>query len=274
VTVTPTAELQPRELIVTLFGLYARDEHNWLAVASLVRIMEAVGVDGPAVRSSISRLKRRGVLVSSRQRGAVGYALSPSLLDVVNEGDSRIFVRGRGTLDDGFLLLVFSVPESERDKRHALRSALTKLGYGTVSPGVWIAPAHLKAETRDALQRRGLSGYVEIFEGNPVSLEGLPQKIAQWWDLDTMSDLYAGFIATHRPLLNRYRAGKLTDRDVFAEYVSMLTSWRRLPYLDPGLPLELLPSRWNGVTAEKLFDELHTALNTGARDFALTLIHP
>ena len=52
--------------------------------------------------------------------------------------------------------------------------------------------------------------------GNPVTLDGLAHEIAQWWDLDTMSDLCTGFIATHRPLLNRYRAGKLTDRDVFA----------------------------------------------------------
>ena len=44
--------------------------------------------------------------------------------------------------------------------------------------------------------------------------------------------------------------------EAFAAYVRMLTVWRRLRYLDPGLPLELLPPRWKGVAAAELFAEL------------------
>ena len=57
------AEPAPRQLILTLYGLYARDEHNWLSVSAVVRLMGDLGVDSAGVRSSISRLKRRGVLV-------------------------------------------------------------------------------------------------------------------------------------------------------------------------------------------------------------------
>src|SRR5689334_6651308 len=53
---------QPRALIVTVYGLYAREAGGWLSVASLIRLMAELGSDEPAVRSSISRLKQRGVL--------------------------------------------------------------------------------------------------------------------------------------------------------------------------------------------------------------------
>ncbi|MEV7026140.1 PaaX family transcriptional regulator, partial [Kitasatospora sp. NPDC093558] len=56
-------------LITTTFGLYARGEENWLSVASVVRLMGDLGVEPPAVRSSVSRLKRRGLLVSERHAG-------------------------------------------------------------------------------------------------------------------------------------------------------------------------------------------------------------
>jgi phenylacetic acid degradation operon negative regulatory protein len=56
-------------------------------------------------------------------------------------------------------------------------------------------------------------------------------------------------------------------------YVPMLTEWRRLPYRDPGLPLSLLPPRWNGVTAGALFDTLNGALRRPAREHALAVIH-
>ena len=137
---TGLGDAQPRELIVTIYGLYARAEHNWLSVASLVRLMADLGVDGPAVRSSVSRLKRRDTLRSLRLDGAAGYALSPSSLEVLREGDARIFDRRRATLEDGWVLVVFSVPERERDKRHELRTWLTRLGFGTAAPGVWVAP--------------------------------------------------------------------------------------------------------------------------------------
>lgn len=271
---TRTLAPQPRELIVTLFGLYARDDHHWLSVASLVRMMAAVGVDGPAVRSSISRLKRRGVLDSARRHGVVGYALSPSLVHVINEGDTRIFGHQRGTIDDGFLILAFSVPESERDKRHALRSILTQLGFGTVSPGVWIAPAHKRAEIDESLTRRGLADYIETFEGNYTSPRPLKDKVAQWWDLESIAASYSSFIDTYGDLPDRYRRYAVSDEDTFADHVSMLTDWRRLPYLDPGLPLELLPSEWQGLAAEELFETLHAQLREPAIRFAQSVIHP
>ena len=39
----------------------------------------------------------------------------------------------------------------------------------------------------------------------------------------------------------------------FADYVRVLTAWRRLPFLDPGLPPELLPADWHGTRAAELF---------------------
>src|SRR5215467_14721299 len=67
---------QPRQLIVTVYGLYGRAEGGWMSVASLVSLLADLGVDEPAVRSSISRLKRREILRASRRAGAAGYELS------------------------------------------------------------------------------------------------------------------------------------------------------------------------------------------------------
>ncbi len=57
---------RPRQLILSLYGLYAREEGDWLSVASLIALMADLGVDSAAVRSSVSRLKRR-----ERARGPV-----------------------------------------------------------------------------------------------------------------------------------------------------------------------------------------------------------
>jgi len=259
------------QLILTIYGLYARAEHDWLSVASVVRLMADLGVDGQAARSSISRLKRRGVLRSERHGGAAGYSLAAPTLEVLAEGDVRIFERVRAVAEDGWIVVVFSVPESERDKRHALRSALTRLGFGTAAPGVWVAPGNLAPETRRTLERRGLSSYVDIFTGSHVAFGDLRSKVREWWNLDELTALYADFLRRYRPLLAGTSGA--APSEAFRAYVPMLTEWRRLPYRDPGLPLSLLPPGWNGVTAGALFDELNAALSAPAREHAHGVIH-
>lgn len=253
--------LAPRALIVTVYGLYARQSAGWLAVQSLIRLMDGVGVGEPAVRSAISRLKRRGVLVARSRRGVAGYELSRQGRSILAEGDQRIFGRRRAEPDDGWVLAVFSVPEAERRRRHQLRSRLSWLGFGTVAAGVWVAPAYLAEETAQVLQRHGLTGYVDLFAAQHVGPGDVTAEVAGWWDLDGLARLYTDFVTAHSPVLRRWQRRRTTaDDEAFADYVTALTAWRRLPFLDPGLPLEVLPARWPGLRAAALFDALQDRL--------------
>ncbi|GAA0907662.1 PaaX family transcriptional regulator C-terminal domain-containing protein [Pseudonocardia zijingensis] len=267
------AELAPRHLILTLYGLYAREEHNWMSVGSVVALMGDLGVDSAGVRSSISRLKRRGVLESMKSGRTAGYALSDSALEVLREGDTRIFDRREARAEDGFVLVVFSIPESEREKRHTLRTTLSGLGFGTAAPGVWVGPAHLRDEVRRTLERRGLSTYVDLFTAAHEGFSDLKRQVARWWDLDGINAEYAAFLERFADARARWEVAADGCRTAFAIYVPMLTVWRRLPYLDPGLPPELLPAGWNGGRAADLFADLDGLLRAPARKHALAAIH-
>lgn len=262
-------ELPPRALIVTVYGLYAREVAGWLSVSALIRLMEQVGVDEPAVRSSISRLKRRGLLEPRRDGGRAGYSLSEHARAVLDAGDRRIFGRTRASVGDGWVLAVFSVPESERQRRHALRSRLTWLGFGTVGPGVWIAPGHLEAETRDMLAGEGLESYVDLFHASYLGLRQVQAQVATWWDLEGLDALYRQFVEAFEPSLSRWAGadGPIDDAEAFAAYVQALTAWRRLPFLDPGLAPELLPANWSGTTAADLFFALQDRLRGPAHRY-------
>jgi phenylacetic acid degradation operon negative regulatory protein len=265
VTVVPETA-QPRHLIVTVYGLYARDTGGWLSVARIIGLLADLGVDEPAVRSSISRLKRRGMLEPVRKNNLAGYQLSTEAEAILREGDHRIFRRDRATLADGWLLAVFSVPESERNKRHTLRTQLTRLGFGTTTPGVWIAPAHLSEATENMLRRLDLTGYADLFHSKHLAFGDLAEKVRLWWDLDQLERLYEDFVRNHGQKRRRR-----TDREAFADYVRLLTDWRRLPYLDPGLPTELLPPRWIGIVAADTFFALQAQLEEPAKRHAVTV---
>ncbi|MGH3201017.1 MAG: PaaX family transcriptional regulator [Streptosporangiaceae bacterium] len=257
-----------RHLIVTVYGLYARSDGGWLSVAALIRLLADLGVDEPAVRSAISRLKRRGILEARRQEGSAGYQLSAEALAILREGDARIFRRRRATLADGWLLAVFSVPEPERHRRHVLRSELTRLGFGMVAPGVWIVPAHPDDATTETLQRLGLDSYADLFHADHLAFGDAADKIRRWWDLDELERRYEAFIRAYEPALARLkRSGPRSGEEAFAQYVRVLTDWRQLPYLDPGLPANLLPEGWIGIRAAEEFFALRSMLEEPARAY-------
>ncbi|MEU2157209.1 PaaX family transcriptional regulator C-terminal domain-containing protein [Streptomyces sp. NPDC019396] len=258
----------PRSLIVTLYGAYGRETTGSLAVAELIRLLGAVGVDGPSVRSSVSRLKRRGLLVAERTpAGAAGYALSQDARQLLDDGDQRIYDQSAPKLADGWVLAVFSVPEAERHKRHLLRSRLGRLGFGTAAPGVWIAPARFHEETAHTLRRLGLDPYVDLFRAEHLGFAATADAAARWWDLAAIAKQHEEFLDAHGPVLRAWEAREDTPpAEAYRDYLLALDSWRRLPYADPALPDELLPADWPGGRSAAVFMGLHARLrDAGAR---------
>ncbi|MFD5030193.1 PaaX family transcriptional regulator C-terminal domain-containing protein [Streptomyces sp. NPDC058220] len=263
----------PRSLIVTLYGAYGRTPDDApLPVAELIRLLGALGVDAPSVRSSVSRLKRRGLLVPQRTAdGAAGYALSAEARQLLDDGDRRIYARPSPQLSDGWVLAVFSVPEAERHKRHLLRSRLGRLGFGTAAPGVWIAPGRLHEETRHTLRRLQLDPYVDLFGGQHLGFEPTARAVTRWWDLESIAAQHREFLAAHEPVLRGWETrAAVPSEEAYRDYLLALDSWRRLPYADPGLPAELLPRDWPGERSADVFAQLHTRL----RDAGLGFVQP
>ncbi|GAA2711130.1 MULTISPECIES: PaaX family transcriptional regulator C-terminal domain-containing protein [Streptomyces] len=268
-----TDQHTPRSLIVTFYGAYGRGTGGAPAgpvpIAALIRLLAAVGVDSPSVRSAVSRLKRRGLLVADRTAGgAAGYGLSEAGRQLLEDGDRRIYGHPTARAGQGWLLAVFSVPEEERHRRHLLRSRLARLGFGTAAPGVWIAPAHVHDETRHTLQRLGLDAYVDLFRGHHLGFEPTAEAVARWWDLEALAAQHRAFLDAHEPVLRRWGRRKAVPRpeEAYRDYLLALDSWRRLPYADPGLPVALLPPEWPGGRAARVFGALHARLrDAGAR---------
>jgi phenylacetic acid degradation operon negative regulatory protein len=45
--------------------------------------------------------------------------------------------------------------------------------------------------------------------------------------------------------------------DPLTRLIELVHAWRRFPSIDPGLPSRLLPARWSGARAARLFAARH-----------------
>ncbi|HXV94298.1 MAG TPA: PaaX family transcriptional regulator, partial [Pseudonocardia sp.] len=191
---------RPGYLIMDVAGAYLRQLGGWMPIAAMVALMGELGVEEQAVRSAISRIAKRGLLVPERRDGVRGYRLSETAEPLLDDADRRIFsTAARARLEDGWVLASFSVPEEERDKRHALRSRLAWLGFGNLSSGLWIAPARIADELAESVERMGFAKYVTVFTAQHRGYEPTIALVERCWDLDGLRDMYADFLTHWEP---------------------------------------------------------------------------
>jgi phenylacetic acid degradation operon negative regulatory protein len=270
-TTAPRTPPKPRALFLDVYGPFVRPLGGWIAIADLVALMGELGVDADIVRSTASRMTKDGMLERCQgPAGAQGYALSVKLRRALELGDRRIFEAQRpARLSDGWVVVTFSIPESDRQLRHQLRSRLVWLGFGNLAPGVWLAPRRLLPDAMAVVAHFSLEPYVDFFSAHYEGLDTPHALASRAWDLRELSEMYSEFLAGHQATLARWRTPPRDDegRLAFVDYVCTLTQWRRLPFLDPGLPAELLPDGWPGHEASRSFLRLARTLGPRAFDY-------
>jgi phenylacetic acid degradation operon negative regulatory protein len=81
--------------------------------------------------------------------------------------------------------------------------------------------------------------------------------VAQAWDLTAVESQYEQFIEEF---------GDREPPDVLVRQLELVHAWRRFPSIDPALPRELLPARWSGLAAARLFADRHEHWSGRARE--------
>lgn len=259
---------RPKMLIMDLCGAYMRALGGWFAIAKIVQLMHELEVDETATRSALLRMRRKGLLEPERRRGVRGLRLTDKALGALEDTDRRIFgPRAPAVLADGWVLVSFSVPEEKRAHRHVLRSQLSWLGFGNLSNGLWMAPRRMLRDLERAVRELGFEQYVLMFEAHYTGFEELSDLVGNAWDLDELGTLYAQFATWCEPILQRWEGVRgPSGTQAFVDYTLAVYHWRKFPYLDPGLPSELLPADWSGHRARRMFFDLRGLLEDAALD--------
>jgi phenylacetic acid degradation operon negative regulatory protein len=258
--------LRPESLLLSFFGAHVLGRPVLIASASVLEVMQRVGVSPHAARSALTRMVKKDLLINERQGRPVYFGLTPRSEQVLNDGAVRIWRSGAVNRhwDGRWTLLSFTLPESWQRQRHELRSRLLWAGFGPLQGGLWIAPAAVAVER--LLEGLEAARHVRAFQATPVGAD-VAEMVADAWDLPQLADRYETFI-------QRWDGG-VADRglsDPLGRQLALLTEWLRTIRQDPRLPVELLPAPWPAERAQELFHRLHAEIEVQARAIAASLL--
>jgi phenylacetic acid degradation operon negative regulatory protein len=261
-----TGAASARSLLLTVLGEFVRPRGGPAWTGALVAGLAEVGVEEKAARQALARTAADGLLASERAGRRVRWRLTPRAVRLLTEGADRIYGFGQGLAawDGRWLMLMVTVPESQRQLRHRLRTRLTWAGLGSPTPGLWVTPDTGKQkEVAEVVQDLGVDAF--SFTGSFGEIGDERQVVRQAWTLDEVERRYQGFIGAVSAL------PVATPADAFRARVRLVHEWRRFPFLDPALPPELLPDGWPGPRAARLFHDRYGAWHDAAGEYWDTL---
>jgi phenylacetic acid degradation operon negative regulatory protein len=248
-----------RGLLFTVLGEFVLPAGESAWTSTFIEVLGRLGVEEKATRQALMRTAAAGWLTSERVGRRTIWRLTPAAERLLVDGTERIygFTGTAGEWDGRWLIVLARAPETERPTRHVLRTRLAWAGLGSPAPGMWLSPhTDRLPEVQRALDEAAVADS-QVFVGAHTGYGELSTMARQAWDLDAIEESYEAFLAEF---------GGRARRDELTATVELVHAWRRFPWVDPALPDALLPKRWSGAAAARLFGRQHARWSPAARD--------
>jgi phenylacetic acid degradation operon negative regulatory protein len=251
-----------RSLLMTILGEFVLPRGAPVWTQTLVSALSLFGTEHKAARQALARTAAEGWLASERVGRKVRWMLSPAGQHLLSDGARRIYSFGRDEVEwDGrWLVLLVSVPESQRDLRHRIRTQLSWAGFGSPAAGVWVSPhPSRQAEGQRILADAGLDSAALSFLASYGEIGSQDALVARSWDLAVLERRYEDFV-------EEFTSFSPPDSEAaLVAQTRLVHEWRRFPFLDPRLPAQLLPENWSGAKAADLFHAKHADWHPAAQ---------
>lgn len=247
-----------RGMLLTLLGELVLPADGVAWTSAVLAAFDRLGVAEKATRQALMRTSNAGWLRPEKAGRRTRWQLTQAARQLLTDGAARIYSFGPAPDWDGTWVIVQArIGDGDRRARHVVRTRLAWAGYGSLGPGLWISPhAAREREAVRVLKEAGVAADAHVFVARRTGLSDAGAMVAAAWDLPAVGAAYDRFIAEFRDP---------APRDVLARQLELVHAWRRFPALDPSLPRELLPERWSGTEAARLFAERHEQWRDGSR---------
>ena len=142
-TMRPRSGSSAKALLLTILGEFVLPHAGSLWTSTVVDALGALDVDERNARQAVARLAERGTVRSVKHGRRARWHLTDQGQRLLTDGTQRIYEFGRreDTWDGRWLVVLCSVPEEQRAKRHQLRSRLGFAGFGFLGAGVAVSHA-------------------------------------------------------------------------------------------------------------------------------------
>lgn len=250
-----------RSLLVTIWGDSIAPHGGTVWLGSLIDLVDGLGLNERAVRTSVFRLKNDHLL-SSRQKGRKSfYTLTPTGQHRFEEATKRIYNHLPQQWDGDWTLLFSERRRISDDLKRQLTMELGWLGFGDLGAGIFAHPNCSPAAVERLVDDLGVKSNISFIKGKEFALLSEPTAhiiVQKGWNLEEIEKGYSDFIEHFDPIHEALANNQsISDQQAFLIRTLLVHEYRRALLRDPMLPETLLPEGWHGNRARELFHNIY-----------------
>lgn len=246
-------------LVFTFFCDVVTQHGGEIWLGSIIHALAPLGINERLTRTAVFRLMQDGLLESRKQGRRSYYRLSQTGQNYYQRAAKRIYASHKPEWDGIWtLLFVSQVPE---DKRDALHRGLSWLGYGRMAAGVYALPCNDRPPLIELLAELKLEDSIVQMQAQAENAGNLQKLVMARWKLRNLRQRYEAFTTQYKKASKIIKSGQAPDKhSMFLLRVLLMHEYRRILLSDPELPAAMLPTDWEGYTAQSLTGEIYRDL--------------
>jgi phenylacetic acid degradation operon negative regulatory protein len=264
-----------QHLLATLLGSYGIGRGEPVPAGMFPGLLAEFGISPAGARNALSRVARRGLLEATGAGRSSAYRMTEAAQALQERRTRQFMTFGQPPppWDGHWTLVLYSLPEDDRTLRQALRTRLTRAGFGAMRDGAWATPRDRRAEAAQVMTliepAPAAVLRAELVESTPAFAD-----LSRMFPLAALKAEYDHFVSQFAPVRGRLRTGAVTPPEALVTRTRLMDTWREFADTDPDLPDELLPADWPRPRARAVFTELDEALRPLALRRLQQLIGP
>ena len=241
-----------RRLLQTVLGELLLPVGGSAWTSAFIEVMQRWGVEPGTTRQALARMAGAGWLQAERIGRQTRWCLTSRGATDLAAAKKRVweFANRVDSWDGRWLVVMASVPESDRSMRHFMRTRLGWAGLGSPAPGVWVGTQTERLrDVQEVLTQSRVADTAQIFVAEHMgSADQVQAMVSEAWDLRAIEADYDDF-------LSKFSLSQASDE--LQRTLELVHAWRPFPWRDPALPKQLLPPTWRANEAATLFRAKH-----------------
>ncbi|MTI85309.1 MAG: hypothetical protein FH756_15770 [Firmicutes bacterium] len=244
----------------------------------IFKLLEPFEKSETSIRMGLSRGVQKDLFVNEKQGSDVYYRLTDQAIQsfdywqrILARFQSRIKLQHK-EWDGNWNIVLFNSINLKKSVGDIdqFTEALEQIGYGSLSKGQWVSPYDFSGEVQKLAEKFGLKKEMFLFQG------GLQNKkpetiVSEVWPVWKLANRYKEY----EQLIHEW-AGKLNAESNPGRVLTFLyllgSELFEIIQDDPQLPVELLPSDWQGPHVARRFWEIREQVLPGVNNYVSTII--
>jgi phenylacetic acid degradation operon negative regulatory protein len=232
----------------------------------VIRLLEAIGISEPTARAAMLRMRRAGWLLSRRRGPVAEYWLSAPARDLAAVVVAPVAGQRPGWTGR-FYGLLFSVPESDRAYRDALRRAAVLAGFGLLRAGLLVAADERRWSRIEGLVASAPASSRLLRVELVMTLDAARSAAAEAWPLASLGNAYRALAAEMQQAMARHRAEPPTGPAAVRLMWEAMAPISGVAIDDPCLPAVLLPDDWPTSELAAALEAVAMVIDPGLQEY-------